>query len=57
MLDRMLGEAAKQGYDGAVQLVNVGNTRARKLYADKGFSETGELHRFDLDFVFLQRAL
>lgn len=57
MLDRMLEEAATLGYDGAVLLVAVGNTRARRLYVDKKFSETGNLHKYNLDFVFLQRTL
>jgi ribosomal protein S18 acetylase RimI-like enzyme len=57
LLDRILEEGAALGYDGAVLLVAVGNTRARRLYADRGFSETGEMHRYNLDFIFMQRKL
>ena len=57
LLDRMLEEAAVLGYDGAVLLVAVGNTRARSLYTDRKFSETGSTHKYNLDFVFLQRRL
>jgi len=57
LLDRLLEEAAALGYDGAVLLVAVGNTRARRLYTDRGFSETGELNRYDIDFMIMQRAL
>ena len=57
LLDRLLEEAQILGYDGAVLLAAVGNTRARRLYTDRRFSETGELHRFDIDFMIMQRAI
>ncbi len=57
LLDRLLEVAMKLGYDGVVLLAAVGNTRARRLYSDRGFFETGELNRYNLDFVFMQRKL
>ncbi|HWP80991.1 MAG TPA: GNAT family N-acetyltransferase [Candidatus Acidoferrum sp.] len=57
LLDRMLLEALTLGYDGAVLLVAEGNTRARRLYAARGFSEAGDTHRYNLDFVLMQRSL
>lgn len=57
LLDRMLEEAKALGFDGAVLLVAVGNTRARRLYADRKFSETGNIHRYNLDFVLMQRSI
>lgn len=57
LLDRMLEVAAQLGYDGAVLFVAVGNTRARRLYSDRGFSETGDMHCHNLHFVFMQRTL